>query len=90
LTAHLAILNRSVLLRHAAFRRAVLNQRRDANPAAKKKSLSVFWFGGFRHFRGRCRGGVVRMRESEKWTGHLKSGRDNRALKNSKVSAAEV
>jgi len=29
------------------------------------------------------------MRESEKWTGHLKSGSDNRALKNSKVSAAE-
>ncbi len=33
--------------------------------------------------------GVVPMRESEKWTGHLKSGSDNRALKNSKVSAAE-
>ena len=69
---------------------AVLNQRREANPAARKKSLSVFWFGGFRYFRGRCRGGVVPMRESEKWTGHLKSGSDNRALKNSKVSAAEV
>jgi len=76
---------------HATARiRVTPNQRREANPAARKKSLSVFWFGGFRRFRGRCRGGGVPIFESEKWTGHLKSVSDNRALKNSKVSAAEV
>src|SRR6266478_2224077 len=41
-------------------------------------------------FPGSLSGGVVPMRESGKWTGHLKSGSGNRALKNSKASVAEV